>query len=180
MRQAEVAVKRGNFFLKLGEAVRIRAYLVTCVQGQRTGDEFGHLFHVFFLHAASGHGWRADSDAGGFHGRTRVKRDGVLVYGDAYAVQGFLRVCSVNALVAEVYHEYVVVRTVGDDAEAEFRHFGRHGLGVFDNLGRIVLEFGFQGFSETGRLGGNDVHEGAALHSGETAASSFWRIPPCR
>ena len=31
MRQAEVAVKRGNFFLKLGEAFRIRAYLVTYV-----------------------------------------------------------------------------------------------------------------------------------------------------
>ena len=32
--------------------------------------------------------------------------------------------------------------------EAEFRHFGRHSLGVFDNLGRIVLEFGLQSFSE--------------------------------
>lgn len=147
MRQAEVAVKRGNFFLKLGEAFRIRAYLVTYVQGQRTRNEFSHLFHVFFLHAASGYGRRTDADAGRFHGRTRVKRDGVLVYGDAYAVQGFLRVCTVNAFVAEVYHEYVVVRTVGDDAEAEFRHFGRHGLGVFDNLGRIVLEFGLQSFS---------------------------------
>ena len=50
MRQAEVAVKRGNFFLKLGEAFRIRAYLVTYVQGQRTRNEFSHLFHVFFLH----------------------------------------------------------------------------------------------------------------------------------
>ena len=47
MRQAEVAVKRGNFFLKLGEAFRIRAYLVTYVQGQRTRNEFSHLFHVF-------------------------------------------------------------------------------------------------------------------------------------
>lgn len=101
MRQAEVAVKRGNFFLKLGEAFRIRAYLVTYVQGQRTRNEFSHLFHVFFLHAASGYGRRTDADAGRFHGRTRVKRDGVLVYGDAYAVQGFLRVCTVNAFVAE-------------------------------------------------------------------------------
>ena len=120
MRQAEVAVKRGNFFLKLGEAFRIRAYLVTYVQGQRTRNEFSHLFHVFFLHAASGYGRRTDADAGRFHGRTRVKRDGVLVYGDAYAVQGFLRVCTVNAFVAEVYHEYVVVRTVGDVAKAWF------------------------------------------------------------
>ena len=70
----------------------------------------------------------------------------------------------------------MVVRTVGDDAEAEFRHFGRHGLGVFDNLGRIVLEFGLQSFSETGRLGGNDVHEGAALHSGEDGCIQFFGV----
>lgn len=95
MRQAEVAVKRGNFFLKLGEAFRIRAYLVTYVQGQRTRNEFSHLFHVFFLHAASGYGRRTDADAGRFHGRTRVKRDGVLVYGDAYAC--------VDAFVSMIY-----------------------------------------------------------------------------
>ena len=123
VRQAEVAVEGGDFLLELGEAVRVRADLVAYVQGQGAGDEFRYLFHVFFLHAAGGHGGRADADAGGLHGGTRVKRDGILVHGDAHAVQGFLCVRPVDALVAEVHHEYVVVRAVGDDAEAEFRHF---------------------------------------------------------
>ena len=61
----------------------------------------------------------------------------------------------------------MVVGAAGDDVEATLDEHAGHGLGVLDHLLLVGLELGLQGFLEAHRLAGDDVHQRAALGTGE-------------
>jgi hypothetical protein len=59
------------------------------------------------------------------------------------------------------------VGAAGDDIEAARLHRFRERLGVLDDAPRVELEGGLQRFAEGHRLGGDHVHQGAALQPGK-------------
>jgi hypothetical protein len=61
----------------------------------------------------------------------------------------------------------VVVRSAGNQVEPGGQQGPGQGLGVGDHLDLIGLELGAQGLAEGHGLGGDDVHQRAALHAGE-------------
>jgi hypothetical protein len=68
---------------------------------------------------------------------------------------------------AQIDQHQMVVRAAGDDAEAAVGERLGQRLGVVDHLLRIGLEPGLQRFAESHRLGGDDMHQRAALQAGE-------------
>ena len=61
----------------------------------------------------------------------------------------------------------MVVGAAGDDLVAARGHGGGEGPGVFDDLRRVLLEFGLEAFAEAHGLGGDHVHERTPLAAGE-------------
>ena len=61
----------------------------------------------------------------------------------------------------------MVIGAAGDQAHAGLGKLLGHHLGVGDHLVGVAGEVGLQGLAEADSLGGDDVHEGAALHVGE-------------
>ncbi len=59
------------------------------------------------------------------------------------------------------------VRAAGDEVEARGPGFGRHHLRVLHHPGDIVLETRLQGLAKGHGLGGNHMHERAALETGK-------------
>ena len=135
--------------------------------GERLGDPAGDGDHLLFLHAAGGDGGSADADAARFERGGGVERDAVLVHGDAGLVERFLGDLAVEALRAEVDEHEVVVGAAGDDAEPVAGERGGERRGVGDDLPLILVEPRLERFVEADRLGGDDVHERAALDAGK-------------
>src|SRR5271165_7576899 len=57
--------------------------------GEDVGDPVADLRHFGFAHAAGGYRRGAQADAAAFHVGQGIEGDGIFVYGDARAVQGF-------------------------------------------------------------------------------------------
>src|ERR1700686_3933772 len=95
---------------------------------QYLGDPFADLLHFRFVHATRGYRRAAQADSPGFHWRQRVKRNSVLVYGDARAVQSFFRIATGQAARMKLDQKKMVVRSSGHDAESLLRHRACHGL----------------------------------------------------
>src|SRR5206468_674218 len=70
----------------------------------------------------------------------------------------------------QVYQHQVVVGAAGLQAVAVFQQRVRQGLGVPDDLLGVPLELRPQRLAEGDRLGGDDVHQRAALAAGEDTA----------
>src|SRR5690606_29993407 len=78
-----------------------------------------------------------------------------------------------DALLDQRDQEQVVVGTAGNDVvAARHDHLG-HGPGVGDDLPGVVLELRLQRLLEGHRLGGDDVHQRAALRAREYQALQF-------
>ncbi len=69
----------------------------------------------------------------------------------------------------------MVVGAAGNDIKTAFNQgFGQR-LGVLHDLCGIVLELGLQRFTEGNSLGGDDVHQRAALQAGEDGGVELLR-----
>src|SRR6266849_3005261 len=86
--------------------------------GEDFGDPGGDLLHLRFVHAARGHGRAAEADAAALHGGQGIERNGILVYGDAGAIEGFFGVGAGDAAGMDLDQEEVIVRAAGDDTES--------------------------------------------------------------
>ena len=133
-------------------------------------DEVGDLHHLLFLQSARGHRRRAEADAAGFGDRFGVERDGVLVDRDGGLVECLLGLESVDARGTEVNEKDMVVGAAGADRVSEHGEACREGLGIEDDLLGIFLERRLERLVEADSLGRDDLHERAALDTGEHLA----------
>ena len=143
---------------------------------QRGVDEVGDFHHFLLLHAARGHGRGADADAAGFHDRLGVEGDGVFVHRDPGVVERLLGLLAVEAFGAEVDQEHMVVGAAGNNAVAEHGEAGGQGAGVGHDLRGVGFERRLQRLVEADSFGRDDVHERAALHTGENLRVDFFGI----
>ena len=67
----------------------------------------------------------------------------------------------------QVNEENVAFGAAGNDAQAAFDQFFRHGCGIDSYLFRVLFEFGLQSFFERNGFGGNNVHQRTALQAWE-------------
>ena len=132
---------------------------------EHSGDEPGDQLHLRLLHPPRGQSGRSDADAAGDLGPLGVERNPVLVDRDARPVERLLRLFPRNAQVGQVHEHQVVVGAARDEAEAVGQKGIGEGLRVFQDLALILFELLREGLLEGHRLGGDDVHQGAALHS---------------
>ena len=166
VRQRESRGQREDARLGVGD----RGGFIRGADGLEDGvDAGGDLVHVLGEQAAGGDGRSAEADAGGLEGGTRLERDGVLVTGDVGEIEGLLRLLrgEFGQVGAEVDEEEVVVGAAGHDPVAARLHRGAEGARVLDDLGGVGLELGLEALAETHGLGGDDVHERAALGARE-------------
>ncbi len=133
-------------------------------------DPGGDLGHLGFFHAAGGDGRGADADAAAEGDLLGVEGDAVFVHGDGGLVEGLAGDFAVEAFRAQIDEHEVIIRAAADDAVAEGHERGGEGLGVFDDLLRVGFEVRLEAFAEAHGLGGDDVHERAALHAREDLA----------
>ncbi len=135
------------------------------------GEDFGNpradLVHLGLAHAAGGDGRSTEADASGLHRRQGIKGDGVLVDGDAGAIESFFGIRASDAARMHVNEEKVIVGTAGDDAESQVGEGSGEGLGVDGDLLLIFTEGRLHGFLEADGFGSDGVHERAALDAGE-------------
>ena len=61
----------------------------------------------------------------------------------------------------------MIVRTARDDGDAALHKRGRHGASVGDDLLLVGREFRLLRFEKADRLGGDGVHQRAALAAGK-------------
>ena len=112
----------------------------------------------------------ADAHTAGDHGLFRIVRYGVLVDGHVGAAQHGLGFLAGDALGAQVDQHDVAFGATADDAQTALGQGFSHDLCVFQHLLLVRLEFGLQRFFESHGLGGDDVHQRAALQTREDRA----------
>ena len=115
---------------------------------------------------------RADAQTRGDHRRARVERHGVAVDRDADLVQHVLGLLAVELRVAQVGEHQVHVGAAGEHVDAAgARVLGGQAVGqdlrAADGALLAVAELLGRGELERGRLGGDHVHQRAALLAGE-------------
>ncbi|QTK78950.1 hypothetical protein AT6N2_C1164 [Agrobacterium tumefaciens] len=138
-------------------------------------DQLADFAEFRFLETARRAGRRAETDTRGNEGLFRIERNAVLVAGDVSAAEGCFRTLACRVLLAKVNQHQVVVSAAGDDIEAAFDQGFSQRLGVLDDLCRIVLELRLQRFTEGNSLGGDDVHQRAALEAREDGGVELLR-----
>ena len=125
--------------------------------------------HVFLDEAAGGDGRSADAEAGGLECAAAVKRNHVLVDGDAGADESLLGHLSgqVGELRTKVDQHQVVVGATGDDVVSLLDECLGEGLGVLLDLDLVVTELRLQSLVEGDGLCGDAVLERTALDARE-------------
>src|SRR5690554_1346633 len=76
---------------------------------QRLGNEAANQTHLFGSHPPGGEGGCAHADPAGDKGAFRLEGDGVLVHGDAHAVQKLFRLLTGEALGLNLDQQEVIV-----------------------------------------------------------------------
>src|SRR3954454_22428491 len=136
-------------------------------------DQRSDLLHVGLDHALRGHRGAADPDPRGHRRRLRVEGDGVLVQHDPRGVAAGLGHLAGDDLtggvgdLAQVQQRQVGVGAAGDRPQPLGGQALGERLGVRDDLAGVGLVLRLQALLEVHRLGGDGVHEGAALHHRE-------------
>ena len=139
---------------------------------QGVGDDVGDLGELGVAEAAGGERRGADPHARRHHRRPRVVRHGVLVHRDADLVQPVLGLLARHLGGAQVDEHEVHVGAAGEHVDARRLRVGcGEALGQDGGaaLGALlpVLELRRRRQLERRRLGGDHVHERAALLTGE-------------
>src|SRR5690606_25178113 len=145
---------------------------------QHPVDDVRNLLHLGFLHAAGRHRRRAQPQAAAHSRFLRVKGDRVLVDRDPDLVQQRLRLLAREPPGRlDVHQHQVVVCAAGDQAEtAGLERLGQR-LGVLDDLLLVRPELGGECLLQGDRLGGDDVHQGPALHAREYGPVDVLGVP---
>ena len=134
---------------------------------EHVGDHVGDVAELGDAEAAGGAGRRADADAAGLDRGQGIERDAVLVAGDRRALERLVGVFAGDAQRPEVDQCEMGVGAAGDEIGAALLEAAGERLGVGDHRLGVGLEVGLQRLAERHRLGGNDVHQRAALEAGE-------------
>src|SRR5436853_2844534 len=116
---AEAGFRDGEFRGKFGDllADALLDFGVPDI-GENFHDPDADLLHFRLAHAARGDGRAAEADSAALHGGQRIEGNGVLIYGDAGAVESFLGIASSDAAGVHFDQEQVIVRAACDDSEA--------------------------------------------------------------
>src|SRR5690606_35386539 len=133
-------------------------------------DPVGEPGAVVFGVAAGGHRRGADAQARGDEGLLRVVGHRVLVDRDVGLAEGFLGGLAGHALADHVDQHQVVLGAGGDDLVVALDDHLRHRPRVLHHLSLVGLELRLQRFLDGHRLGGDHVHQRAALDAGEDDA----------
>ena len=97
----------------------------------------------------------------------RVERHAVLVAGDVGAAERDLGGLAGELLGPEVDQHQMGVGAAGDERDAALDQGLAERLGVVDHALGVELEIGLERLAEGDGLGGDDVHQRAALEAGE-------------
>ncbi len=133
-------------------------------------DELADALELVCIEAAGGAGGGAHADAAGHEGRAGLVGDGVLVHGKAHALEQLLCFLAGDVGGGEVDEHQMVVGAAGNQAKAALNHALAHCGAVGDDVLDVGLELGLQRLAEGNGLGGDDVHERAALGAREHRA----------
>ena len=109
----------------------------------------------------------ADPQARGVHRRALVEGDRVAVDGDPDLLEPLLGVLAVEALDGDVDEHEVDVGAAGEHVDPAGDQLLGEGPGVGDRLPLARAELLGRGDPQRHRLGGDDVHQRAALAAGE-------------
>src|SRR3989304_2269025 len=131
------------------------------------GDELADEAHLLLAHPPGGHRRRPDADAAGHRRFLRIKRNGILVYRDPGLLQRRLGHLAGQPLGPEIHQHQMGIRPSRDQAKAESAKLPGPRDRVQLNLALVRAELVTQGLLEGDRLGGDDVHQGAALEAGK-------------
>ena len=91
-------------------------------------DPAADQFHLRFAHAARGDGRATQPDPATLHGRERIERNRILIYGNARTVEGFFGVRPSDAARVHFDQEQMVVRAARYDAKPMLRNGRGHGI----------------------------------------------------
>ena len=133
-------------------------------------DQLAHFLHLRLLEAPGGDGGRAEPQAAGLLRPPGIRGHGVLVGGDMQGVQPDLQFLAAQIHILQVHQHQVVVGAAGDQLQTAVHQRLGQGGGVGHDLVLIGLEIRAEDLSEGHGLGGDDVHQGAALNAGEDGA----------
>ncbi len=136
---------------------------------QRFSEEIRDLQHFLFSHAARCDGRRTDADTTRLEDWISIEGDPVLVYGDAGAIENFLRLFAVNFLRAKIDEHQMIIGAAGDDAVTMFGQAGIKRFGVQDHLPLIFAELRLERFMKANGFRCDHMHERTALHAGENS-----------
>ena len=139
-------------------------------------DDLADFAGLGLAHAARGDRGRADADAAGHHRLLRVERNRVLVHRDVNLVEVGLDGFSGEILRAEVDEQEMRVGAAGDEPHAGALQFLAHRASVDQDLLLVRFERRLERFAEGDGLGGDRVHERAALDAGEDALIERLRV----
>ncbi len=137
------------------------------VVGEGGADHPRDLAHVVGVEPAGRQGGRPDPQAGRVHRRTLVERDRVPVDGDPDLLEALLGRASVEALGGDVDEHEVDVGAAGQHRDAAGDQLVGEGLSVDDRRPLALAELLGGGDLHRDGLGGDHVHERAALVAGE-------------
>ena len=141
---------------------------------EHVGDPVADFFHFRLAHAACGDGRAAEANAACFHRGQWIEGNGILVHGDAGAVERFFGVGAGDAARMNFDEKKMIVGAAGDDAESALSNGRGHGFGVGDDLFLIFGEAGFGCFLEADSFGSDGVDERSTLQAGERQLVEFF------
>ncbi len=135
-------------------------------------DGTGNFPEGILAHATGGTGRAAQAEAAGLEGAAGFARNRIPVGGDIGTIEGDLSgfPCEVGVASAEVDEDQVVIGAAAGELVAALKEGLGEGLGIGLNLLLVSLEGRLHGLGEANGLGGDDVHERAALTPGEDRA----------
>jgi len=137
-----------NKLLRLASALDLEGELSSAIKETGDDDEIG------LLESTSGESRSSNTDTSRGDGRL-VAENGVLVKGDRNLVADGLHLRTGDLVRAEVPEDKVVVCTIGNHLVSPLHELRSKGLGVLDDLLRVLLEHGSSNLFE---LDGNGSH----------------------
>src|SRR5579883_2218337 len=149
----------------LDEAVRVSALLRQHVED--LCNQCADLAKFRDPEAAGGAGRRAQPDAGSYGGLFRVERNAVLVAGDVRTAERRLGGLAGEPLGPQIDQHEMRIGAAGDNVATALLEGFRQRLGVFDNMAGVFPKRRAQRLAEGDRLGGNHMHQRAALQARE-------------
>ena len=97
-------------------------------------DKIGHLAHFRLFHAPGSQGGGAETNTAGDFGRSLIKGDAILVYGNAGQIQGFFGLLAGKADICKIHKKEMVIGATGDELVPMTQEFGGQGSGIAEGL----------------------------------------------